>query len=353
MRNTWKKSSIKPGSAGYFDQALKKRCESSGFGRTSDTKRATAKIDRIWARFFIRPLLLVMLFSLLLCLWSCSEARKEIGSGDETAVAKVGDTVITDEEIDRRLRQYSLQYRRHLESPERDGRNEYIENMADGKRMILEAERLGLLEAEPSQLRLDMAREAIYQDILYRERIFNEVVPDQALRDYYEDHLEDYTIPSMTHVREIVVTPFKDEQIKNSKGDDAREKSQAKAKIEYLLELLEGGKPFEEIAAQYSEHPSAEEGGDRGWIKRRTLHPAVDEILWTLGPGERSGIINDGSSFHIVQCVDRKDEKQFPFEEVERDVVEKLSVLRAPLLEEEQRKFFEDLRKRYPLEFSE
>ena len=70
------------------------------------------------------------------------------------------------------------------------------------------------------------------------------------------------------------MTPFKDQQIRNRKNDDATSEAEAKRKLAMLMDRLNGGADFAQVATDYSEDPSTStNGGDLGYDDGR--HPHV------------------------------------------------------------------------------
>src|SRR5262249_7342928 len=46
--------------------------------------------------------------------------------------------------------------------------------------------------------------------------------------------------------------------------------------------------------------------GDRGWVARRKLDPAIGNVAFALQPGEISEPVQDKEGWHLIQSVDRK-----------------------------------------------
>ncbi len=76
---------------------------------------------------------------------------------------------------------------------------------------------------------------------------------------------------------------------------------------EYLRQRISFGDDFATLAVEYSTDTSTGlSGGDLGWFPPGTLTmPEVEEIAFTLQPGEVSEIIESTLGFHIVKCIER------------------------------------------------
>ena len=78
----------------------------------------------------------------------------------------------------------------------------------------------------------------------------------------------------------------------------------ARATAEDVLERLEAGASFADLARRHSSGGRAAEGGMLGWRSAAALPSLFAEIVPRLEPGETSGLIEDPSGFHIVRLVD-------------------------------------------------
>ena len=75
---------------------------------------------------------------------------------------------------------------------------------------------------------------------------------------------------------------------------------------ETALNQLNAGADFETLAEQYD--PLTR--GDLGWFPRGYLTvPELDEVVFTLEPGEHSDVIETALGYHIVQVVEREENR--------------------------------------------
>ncbi len=78
---------------------------------------------------------------------------------------------------------------------------------------------------------------------------------------------------------------------------------------EALLDQLANGADFGTLAVINSRDPSTRPaGGELGWFPRGLLTmPEVEEIAFSLQPGEVSGVIESALGFHILEVLGRED----------------------------------------------
>jgi peptidyl-prolyl cis-trans isomerase SurA len=69
-----------------------------------------------------------------------------------------------------------------------------------------------------------------------------------------------------------------------------------------VLEELRAGGSFEVLARRYSEDPgSRDQGGDLGWFRRGRMVPAFENVVWSLRPGDTSGLVETDFGYHIIR----------------------------------------------------
>lgn len=78
-------------------------------------------------------------------------------------------------------------------------------------------------------------------------------------------------------------------------------------KAEEVLQKLQNGAPFAQIAAGYSDARDALQGGEIGWRPLNQLPPLFADALAPLKPGQVTGILRSPSGFHILKLLDRRD----------------------------------------------
>lgn len=94
--------------------------------------------------------------------------------------------------------------------------------------------------------------------------------------------------------------------------DEAR----ARAAAAQLVDQLRQGGDIRAIAGQFSQAPTAANGGDAGWIIDGQLSSALNSVLRTLNIGQTSDPIRTVSGYHILQLRDRRlsGDKQDPMD---------------------------------------
>ena len=80
-----------------------------------------------------------------------------------------------------------------------------------------------------------------------------------------------------------------------------------------VLDKLEAGEDFGELAAVYSTDPgSKDQDGDLGWFARGMMVPEFEEAAFSLEPGETSGLVQSDFGYHIILVHDRGERDMDP-----------------------------------------
>src|SRR5688572_17696282 len=161
-----------------------------------------------------------------------------------------------------------------------------------------------------ADMRDRLRRELIAQKVIEREVTAKITVSDQQVTDFFNANRAQFNLPEEAyHLAQIVVTPVRDQQITNRTGDDASTPQAAALKVKMLMERLQSGTPFGDLARDFSEDPeSAQRGGDLGLVPMSAINqaaPALRDTVLKLEPG-RARIVSGGGAHTIVFVVARE-----------------------------------------------
>ena len=74
-----------------------------------------------------------------------------------------------------------------------------------------------------------------------------------------------------------------------------------KEDAEYILEKLEAGESFEDLAKEFSECDSAVKGGDLGVFSSGTMDAAFEKALYHMKTGDISSPVVTKYGYHIIK----------------------------------------------------
>jgi parvulin-like peptidyl-prolyl isomerase len=70
--------------------------------------------------------------------------------------------------------------------------------------------------------------------------------------------------------------------------------------VDYILEQLEEGRPFEELAKEFSECDSAKDGGSLGRFAQGTMVAEFERALYHMKVGEIKSGVQTKFGYHII-----------------------------------------------------
>ncbi len=155
-------------------------------------------------------------------------------------------------------------------------------------------------------LRMQLRQELLIDALLARRMGLTE----EGIEEYYAAHPDEFTTDTRVHLLDIVaLTP--------EEAFVARER-------------LAAGESFADVALEMSHDPSAQQGGDRGWITPDDVLVAnVAEVVFAMEAGEVSDPVDCGDHFHIFYAREVEPGRLMPLEEARDQVVERIREVRG------------------------
>lgn len=136
---------------------------------------------------------------------------------------------------------------------------------------------------------------------------------EEELKNYYEENQDSYERPEQVRARHIL--------IKVPEGTSEEDENTLRERMEFVLEKVQEGADFAELAKEFSQDGSGPSGGDLGYFGRGQMVPAFEESAFSLAAGEVSDIVRTEYGFHVIKVEDVREAGLQPFEDV-RDAVE-------------------------------
>lgn len=162
------------------------------------------------------------------------------------------------------------------------------------------------------QWRLDMARRSILYKAYYDRNFQDDVeVPEQELRDYYEQNLESFRTPGRVLGHHVMTS--------------------TKERIDQAWEELQGGASFALIAAKYSEDPvTKDDAGTVGWfnpdgfVLGLGFSPEFTRIAFEMEPHSVREPVKIGKNWHIIRIGAKVEGELQSFEEARERIERQL-----------------------------
>ncbi len=165
----------------------------------------------------------------------------------------------------------------------------------------------------PEQIQLayiELSRKELAKDIQ---------ISDEQINKYYQDNLSQYTQAERRKASHILFT--------FSTDADTDEKNKVKAEAQAVLDKINQGAEFSEMAKEYSKDPgSADSGGDLGFFGRGEMVPAFEESAFSLNPGEVSELVESSFGYHIIKLSSIEGGESKPLESVKDKIIEAIQI---------------------------
>src|SRR5262249_11236653 len=136
-------------------------------------------------------------------------------------------------------------------------------------------------------------------------------VTDDDLRQYYDQHKNEYTLPERVKAQHIL---FK------TQGKTPEEIQTIKEKAQGVLERAKKGADFSALAKQNSEDVTASSGGGLGDFGRGQMVPEFEKVAFSLGLGAISDLVQSLFGIHSNKVNGKQEARERPFEEMKQPV---------------------------------
>ena len=270
---------------------------------------------------------LIPITFLLLLAAATSNAQTKL----DGIVAIVDESVITERDLADRIDRIKSDFERSgRRLPSEDVlRRQVLEALINDSLLLQEAQRRGIKITEgqlnqtmqrlarKNELTLSEFREAMIAEGMdydkYRETVRRELTMSALSQQYgqrnatiSETEVDDFIKLSgaasgnyeyqLSHILIALPDAATPEQINEAMG-----------KAKTIMEKLDEGAKFDELANDFSSGDNALQGGDLGWRKKAEIPSLFTSDVLTMEPGDFAGPIRSASGFHIVYLKDRRD----------------------------------------------
>ena len=220
-------------------------------------------------------------------------------------VARVNGAPITQADFNREIQSLPDYAKQMFEGA--GGREKFLGEVIKKEILYQEALKEGL-DKDPEFIRKieDAKKMALISDLLEKEIMSKVRVTDKEVRDYYDQHQNEFTTTSRIRASHILV--------------------KTEAEAEKVLERLKRGEKFENIAREVSiDSESARNGGDIGYFSRGQIVPEFEKAAESMKIGEISGPVRTRFGYHIIKITDKKTGPVAEFDRVKDIIQQKLA----------------------------
>jgi parvulin-like peptidyl-prolyl isomerase len=129
-------------------------------------------------------------------------------------------------------------------------------------------------------------RQLLVENVLNQDiNVLITVTPDE-IRQYYDEHREEWSRGDQVRVRHILLS--------------------SKKQAEDVLKRIRNGEDFAVLAGQYSTAPESSQGGDLGYVQRGTLPESLEGPIFSLAYDRVSPVIKTPYGYHIFKVIEKR-----------------------------------------------
>ena len=177
---------------------------------------------------------------------------------------------------------------------------EYLANLMVDRKALAAAARAEGFEDDPEvQRQLAYYTEKVLGDV-YLNRSLLDAVSDEEARAFYDKQVSEVELQEEISARHILV--------------ETEEEALA------VIERLNAGEDFIELAKEVSTGPSGKEGGDLGYFVKDRMVPEFSEAAFALEPGAVSAPVKSDFGWHVIKVEDRRQQQLVAFEDVKEGI---------------------------------
>jgi len=144
------------------------------------------------------------------------------------------------------------------------------------------------------------------------------IISPKEQEAYYAAHQAEFSSQEQVQIKSLTI----------KKSDESRAKGiadeSAQARLQAMREQILKGADFDKLIKESSEDKYADEGGKGNWILRGQMIPAVDEVIFKIGAGQITDIIETPIGYHVFKVVEHQKVVQKTYEQVRDPIYEVL-----------------------------
>ena len=166
-----------------------------------------------------------------------------------------------------------------------------------------------------NDLRQMLERQMLIQQVQQIEVFRKVVLTETEAREYYNEHLDEFTDVATITLREIMIAVAD-----AGGGITAAADDQARAAADAARQRVLDGEEFSMVAVAVSDAPSKANGGLIGPLEYRLVNEAIQNVVDGLEVGDISAPIQTPAGYQVLQLEARTDPTPIPFDDVKRSI---------------------------------
>ena len=183
-----------------------------------------------------------------------------------------------------------------------------------------------------TEFQKELREQMLAQKLIEKEVSAKINVTPGEVKELYEKNQEQLVSPVRVRLKGILIR----------KGEGVDE-AVAREKIVAIQTELANGADFTAVATEKSEGPFAANGGDMGYVVPGQTLKEIDDVVFSLQPGESTGVVETGVGYHIFLVEEVQQPRKMELAEVSDFLKEQIFMRR---FEQELKTWLEEKRKK-------
>jgi peptidyl-prolyl cis-trans isomerase C len=214
-------------------------------------------------------------------------------------LAKVEDKIITDDDLQARLDSMPSQYIPFYSSAE--GKKKLLTQLVNEKLLYLQAKKNNYEKNTEVADLIAKASEEIITNYYLKKQMDNVSVSNKEIEDYYAGHKTDFSVNEQVRASHILV--------------------KTETEAAKIIQEIDAGKSFEELALAYSTCPSSKKGGDLDFFSKGQMVKPFEDAAFALSKDTISKTpVETQFGWHVIKVTDKKAGRQKELSEVRGEI---------------------------------
>ena len=179
----------------------------------------------------------------------------------------------------------------------------------------------------------DKLERRLSADALFEEEVRRKItINEKELKAFYRSNRDEFARPQSVHLGILKIS------------SENRDDKAIRERLQTVVTALKEGDSFEDVARQFSDDPTAKNGGDMGWTPVDGLNDRFKRVAYSMEIGKISPPLALKDGVYLLKVKQRKDKELQPFAVVREEIERKL---RDTKQKERYEQFIKSLRNKF------
>ncbi len=174
------------------------------------------------------------------------------------------------------------------------------------------------------QVRTRACEEQVCMRVAERETTNGIMIPDSAVKKFYDDNPDQFEIPEEVHVSHILISTLEPQDPLNPTARPRPlppEKKKEKEKLAREVKArADKGEDFGKLVKEFTDDPASKDKGGEYTFPRHQMVPEFEAAAFSLKTNQISDLVETRFGYHIIKGLEKFPAKHEPFAKVESKI---------------------------------